>query len=307
VKTSQSGSILQDPKLSICIATYNRAEFIVETLDSILPQMRSDVELVVVDGASPDRTHEVMMAYWANHPEVRYIREIANSGVDADFDKAVGYARGEYCWLMTDDDLVVPDAIDRILTVLEENIDLLLADLLTFIGCVVVRRSLWLERDRQSYYGSLFVHVGVIFQAPIDSIFVIADPLVRIRYGNAMWTSRGFEIWMFKWPQLIWPFVRFSASARQAITEREPYRNVKRLIWSRAIGCYSMTEYKRYLGGAQMPSSLAVALIPAVWLNAFSSLYCYLFGSNRVAGLYELVRAKSNNWMTRRIAAALGI
>jgi abequosyltransferase len=333
-------------KLSICLSTYNRADFIAQTLDTLVSQLRKGVELLVVDGASTDDTLDVMSAYCEKEPRVRYYREAENSGVDADYDKAVSYARGQYCWLMTDDDLVVPGAIDRILAILDEDVDLLLvnaavdnkdfskvlqqrkfqidedrrygsmeneaffrdaADLLTFIGCVVIRRVLWLQRDRQSYYGSLFVHVGVIFQAPIDSIHVIADPLVRIRYGNAMWTSRGFEIWMFKWPQLIWSFDRFPESARQAITEREPYRSIKRLIWSRAIGSYSMTEYKRYLGGARMPSSLAIAMIPAVWLNAFSSLYCYLLGNNRVAGLYELLRAKSSNWMTRRIAAALGI
>ena len=42
------------PKLSICMATYNRGKFIGLTLDSIMSQMRSDVELIVVDGASPD-------------------------------------------------------------------------------------------------------------------------------------------------------------------------------------------------------------------------------------------------------------
>ena len=41
---------------------------------------------------------------------LRYFRESVNSGVDRDYDKAVGYASGEYCWLMTDDDLLqIPD------------------------------------------------------------------------------------------------------------------------------------------------------------------------------------------------------
>lgn len=99
------------PKLSICIATFNRGAFISETLDSILGQIESGIEIVVVDGASPDNTMEVMTAYVQRHQEVKYFREAENSGVDADFDKAVGYARGEYCWLMTDDDLLKPGAL----------------------------------------------------------------------------------------------------------------------------------------------------------------------------------------------------
>src|SRR5258708_38956757 len=39
---------------------------------------------------------------------------------------------------------------------------------LTFIGAVVVRRELWLSRQRIPYYGSEFIHVGVLFQAPLS-------------------------------------------------------------------------------------------------------------------------------------------
>jgi abequosyltransferase len=346
MEISQSGLSLQNPKLSICIATYNRAEFIIETLDTILPQMRFGVELVVVDGASPDRTREVLTAYCANHPEVRYIREIANSGVDADYDKAVGYARGEYCFLMTDDDLIVPGAIDIVWPVLDQGIDLVVVDAevdnsdfsgvlqprmlkfdedrsygaadneqffldaafrLTFIGGIVIRRRLWLERNRERYFGSLFVHVGVIFQTPIPNIRIIAAPLIRIRYGNAMWTSRGFEIWMFKWPRLVWSFDVFSDAAKARVSPREPYRNIKSLVWSRSIGAYSIVEYRQHLHDAGQPFSLIVAMLPATWLNAFSSLYCALFSRDSASGLYDLVRSKNSTWVTRKIARMIGV
>ena len=42
--------IMTQPLLSICIATYNRARFIGETLDSIIPQVTPAVEIVIVDG-----------------------------------------------------------------------------------------------------------------------------------------------------------------------------------------------------------------------------------------------------------------
>jgi len=82
---------------------------------------------------------------------------------------------------------------------------ILAAKYLSFIGCVIIKRSSWLSRDRASYYGTLFVHVGVIFQSPpIKRIRVIEKPLITIRYSNAMWTARSFDIWMLKWPNLIW-------------------------------------------------------------------------------------------------------
>ena len=125
-----SSSRQVDPavKLSICIATLNRARFIGETLDCILGQMESGVQLVVVDGASSDNTAEVMAQYCSRYPEVVYRRELTNSGVDADYDKAVGYATGEYCWLMTDDDLLKPGAVRRVLEAMAENPELIVVN-----------------------------------------------------------------------------------------------------------------------------------------------------------------------------------
>ena len=85
------------------------------------------------------------------------------------------------------------------------------ANHLSFIPSVVIRRDLWLSRDRKPYFGSLFVHVGVIFQdrLPGDAL-VVARPLVAVRNANVSWASRSFEIWMFKWPGLIWSLPGFS-------------------------------------------------------------------------------------------------
>ena len=271
------------PKLSICIATYNRGKHIGETLDSILKQLTSEVELIVVDGASPDNTKEVMEKYLLIHPEIRYFREQVNSGIDGDFDKAVGYARGEYCWLMTDDDLLHPSAISTILSVLKggneliivnsevrskdfsiliqdqllahgsggeygyserERFFILAAKYLSYIGCVVIKRTFWLSRDRSSYFGTLFIHVGVIFQSPpIERIKVIDKPLITIRYSNAMWTPRSFNIWMLKWPNLIWSFPDYSDTAKQKICSRRPWRRIKLQLKMRALGYYTYDEY----------------------------------------------------------------
>ncbi|HWV46875.1 MAG TPA: glycosyltransferase family 2 protein, partial [Nitrospira sp.] len=223
-------------RLSICMATFNRASFIGMTLDSILDQMQPGVELIVVDGCSPDGTPEVMADYAGRNPAIRYYRETVNSGVDGDYEKAVAYARGDYCWLMTDDDLLKPGAIRVVLNAIEHHPDLVVlnsevcnadfsalltprfiqlkqdksyrsdavdvlftetAGALSFIGCVVIRRETWMTRMREAYLGTLFIHMGVIFQTPaLDQVRVVAEPQISIRYGNAMWTSRGFEIWM---------------------------------------------------------------------------------------------------------------
>lgn len=339
----------QSIKLSICIATYSRGKFIGETLDSILSQMLPGVELVVVDGASPDNTPEVMAQYLLRYPEIRYFREQENSGIDADYDKAVGYARGEYCWLMTDDDLLRGGAVSRVLASLDGCPDLVVvnaevknadfstvfdtgilkfssdreygekdrevffsevAKYLSFIGGVVIKRQVWLERDRASYYGSLFIHVGVIFQhQPVIRVKVIANPLIVIRYGNAMWTARGFEIWMFKWPQLVWSFADFSAQSKAAVSRREPWRLIKQLVLYRAIGGYGLAEYQQYIASRAQGASRwlyrAIAMIPASIVNTFAALYCVLINRNARSGLYDISRSRHATWLSRLLARFL--
>lgn len=117
------------PKLSICITTLNRATVIGETLESILTQVPpNDCEVVVLDGASTDRTEEVLTDYTRRFHCLRYIKQSTNNGLDRDYDGVVEIARGEYCWLMTDDDLLIPGAVASILEALREDPSLVIAN-----------------------------------------------------------------------------------------------------------------------------------------------------------------------------------
>jgi glycosyltransferase involved in cell wall biosynthesis len=285
---------MTDCKLSICIATYNRARYIGETLDSIIPQLTDEIELLVVDGASTDDTESVMNAYSAKCKNLRFVRLPVKGGVDQDYNKAVELARGKMCWLFTDDDLLKPGAVANVIKGIDEghalivinaeictvdlsktlqsrrlmmeknttytgnDLDLFFTDAsvyLTFIGAVIIRRSLWLEREREKYYGTEFIHVGVIFQQPLPgTALIIAEPFIRIRYSNAQWESRRFNIWMFKWPNLLWSFDKISAEAKQKVTPREPWRNLRSLIVQRSDGEYNVSMYHQYL--SDKPSEL---------------------------------------------------
>lgn len=109
-----------EPSFSICIPTYNRADFIGGCLESIASQLIGDMEIVVLDGASQDHTSEVVEACRKRFPAIRYFRRDTNCGVDEDILKVVDLARGDYCWLMSDDDQLEPGAIDYVLSRLGE-------------------------------------------------------------------------------------------------------------------------------------------------------------------------------------------
>ena len=233
-------------KLSICIATRNRGAFIGVTLESIIDQATEELEIVVLDGASTDNTEEVVRRYQDRSPCVRYFRQDTAMGMDRDFAKAVDLAHGDYCWLFCDDDIFKPGAIRVVLNAIKNDYALIVAnsevrnpdlskllepkrallktnktyksgenhllfadagDYLRFIGGVIIKRQLWATREKESYFGTCFIHVGVIFQQPLPgNALVISEPLISARYGNASWLGKYFEIWMFKWPNLVWSF-----------------------------------------------------------------------------------------------------
>jgi abequosyltransferase len=119
---------MSSPRLSFCIPTYNFGEYIGQTLDNILHQASSEVEVVIVDGASTDSTQRVIDRFRSSHPNVLYHRRERNMGVDQDLAKAVDLAQGEYCWLMSSDDVLAPHAIEQMLSELESNRDIYLCN-----------------------------------------------------------------------------------------------------------------------------------------------------------------------------------
>jgi abequosyltransferase len=343
---------MTEPRLSICIATFNRASYIGETLDCLIAQLTDDVEIVVLDGGSSDGTERILREYAITCSRLRYFRQSENRGVDRDFDRVVELARGEYCWLMTDDDLLKPGTVSTVLAALQRQYSLVIVnaevrnadlscvieqrrlcfdaprtyapgemnrlfaetgDYLSFIGCVVIRRDIWLERLKDPYYGSLFIHVGVIFQRELPGgTYVIADPLISIRYGVAMWRPKDFEVWMFKWPSLVWSLPAVSTAAKAAIDQAEPWRNPRRLLFLRAKGTYGMDDYRRWIApraGSHWCGFVAraIARLPGAMVNVIALFYFLVI--DRKQGIL-IADTKSSrfyyrNWIKwRRLAQA---
>jgi abequosyltransferase len=316
---------MNDITLSFCITTRNRAVFIGVTLENLISQTTDEVEIVVLDAASTDNTREIVEGFARRFPRLRYFRQDTNQGVDRDYDRTVELARGEYCWMMSDDDVLTPGAVAEVLGHCRNGYDLIVvnaedrdadlrvvlgerrlpfrenrtyaptepdrlfretASLLSFIPSVVIRRSLWLSRKREPYFGSLFVHVGVIFQEPLPGkALVVTRPLVAVRNANVSWAARSFEIWMFKWPELIWSFPGFPNRIKATICPREPWRGLKALLTHRAMGSYSLEEYRRWISpraGTWWGNAMAwaVGAAPGRMVNALALLYCAFFYKN---------------------------
>ena len=111
-------------KLSICIPTYQRVEYLQHALDSIVKQANSvvqPVQIVISDNASSDGTIDLISRYQTIYPNIKYHRWDENVGPDRNFLKAVEIADGEYCWLFGDDDALETGGLNTVLKKLSKH------------------------------------------------------------------------------------------------------------------------------------------------------------------------------------------
>ncbi|AQT68646.1 Chondroitin polymerase [Anaerohalosphaera lusitana] len=107
------------PKISVCIPTYNRRDYICETIESILDQTYKDYEIVVVDDGSTDDTKQVLDE--KGYP-VRYHYQ-QNCGDAAARNTLIDLADGEYIAFLDSDDLYYPDTLERMIAAAETEKD----------------------------------------------------------------------------------------------------------------------------------------------------------------------------------------
>jgi len=148
-------------KVSICIPTYNRKEYLKETINSILAQTYKDYEIVVVDDGSTDGTEEMLKEL--DIPVTYYWQQ--NSGDAAARNKLIELARGKYISFIDSDDLLMPDAIEKMVKIMEaEN------------GEVIVYGSYYRIDDNGKIYGRCKrrLYSGIITRHLFETILVHA-------------------------------------------------------------------------------------------------------------------------------------
>ena len=90
-------------KISVCLATYNGSSFITAQIDSILKQLSSNDELIIIDDASTDNTVSLVKNY--NSKLIRLYVNKCNLGPASAFSRALNYSRGDLIFLSDHDDI----------------------------------------------------------------------------------------------------------------------------------------------------------------------------------------------------------
>jgi glycosyltransferase involved in cell wall biosynthesis len=107
--------------VSVGLPVHNGERFLAEALDSVLAQTVSDIELIVCDNASTDRTPAIVREYAARDARIRHVRNEVNIGAAGNFNRTFALSRAPYFKWMAHDDACAPDFLLRCVEVLDRD------------------------------------------------------------------------------------------------------------------------------------------------------------------------------------------
>ena len=107
------------PSVTALIPTFNRAQFLGASLDSVLRQTLPPAQVVVINDGSTDNTREIVGPYMSR---IEYL-EKPNGGKSSALNLGLSRVTGDYVWILDDDDVAFPDLLERHLRILEANRD----------------------------------------------------------------------------------------------------------------------------------------------------------------------------------------
>jgi glycosyltransferase involved in cell wall biosynthesis len=183
------------PRISVLLPTFNRARFLRASLDSILGQTLPPFEVIVIDDGSTDETPEVVRGYG---DRLVYLPK-PNEGKSTALNLGLQHVRGDYVWIMDDDDVALPDALNRLVAPLEADRGLgmsfgthLLADTLPdgSLG-EKVERTLPVFPDTDLFL-ALVQHGNLIGQAAFLTRTTVCQQVGP--YNTALVRSQDFEM-----------------------------------------------------------------------------------------------------------------
>lgn len=99
----------KNPKISVIMSCYNRKDYLIEAIESILNQSYSDFEFIIVDDASTDGSQDIIKKYADLDSRIIFIKNDKTKGLINNLNKAFELTKGEYIARMDDDDISLPE------------------------------------------------------------------------------------------------------------------------------------------------------------------------------------------------------
>lgn len=208
--------------IGVCIPTYKRPEQLIQCVRSIIVAAKPyNVPIFITDDSTDDTNNDTLSQLCKEYEHIIYINNEQNLGIDKNILKCIDVCTCKYAWPIGEDDRIAPDAIEKVLGVLEthsNNIPFIFANYvyvnnevthitsekrinidadmemgtteffekyawtIGFIGACIINKSLWSNIDSSKYVGTYFAHVGTILEYIFgEYVYVSSDIYVLNR------------------------------------------------------------------------------------------------------------------------------
>ena len=159
--------------VSIILPTYNRRDFLMESIQSVLEQTVKDFELIVMDDGSNDGTGDLVRNFGDARIKYHWVEHTGHTGYLKNI--AIREAKGEFFAFIDSDDKWKPQKLELQLQVFSENptIGFCITDVTTFRDDQILMR--------QSYHKNNTIEIRNVFQWLVESRFIIYNPTLILR------------------------------------------------------------------------------------------------------------------------------
>lgn len=180
--------------ISVITPVYNGERFIEFCIKVVIDQACPDVEHIIIDGGSTDRTVEIIKRYAEKCPHIRWLSEKDEGQADA-LNKGFDMSNGEIIGWLNADDYYEPKALEKVIELFEDSkINIISGD------CRIINNETGNIRIQKSYeirYEDLFYYWKESFCPPQPSIFFRRGVLENVGYcDKALNLAMDLDLWI---------------------------------------------------------------------------------------------------------------
>lgn len=177
-------------KLSILVPVYNVSAYLSECLESLLPQLNDQTELILMNDCSTDNSLDILNDFAKNNPEqnIKVLSAEKNSGLSETRNKMLKYATGEYVWFFDSDDVVCHNIITYFLqNYYPKNADIYIFDFIFYYKEELgfFKKGKFNEEICEEYKRAFLVYPNILYE---NKQFLFFKKLINTNY-NFVWNK----------------------------------------------------------------------------------------------------------------------
>lgn len=185
---SSLNKLILEPLVTIITPAYNSADFITQTINSVIEQTYTNWELLVIDDKSKDNTCQVVEEFVDKHRNIKLIKLEQNGGVSNARNVGLANATGKYIAFLDSDDIWLKEKLAKQVAYMEEKslpMTFCAYNRIDEAGEVISRK---IEVPHSVSYRQLLSHNVIIFSTSLTLKSVI---------GDTKFKKAGHEDWIF--------------------------------------------------------------------------------------------------------------